>query len=145
MSTFIDYLNENLPALLEVLHSSDVCDLDLREGHFSLHIRRSPTTEPAGISNDEIESPDGTPAGPFTAQIVSPLVGTFFRSGESGGQPFVSEGSRVDRVTVVGIVDALQHPTEVESGYSGVITSALVGDGEPVEYGQGLFEISLGD
>jgi acetyl-CoA carboxylase biotin carboxyl carrier protein len=145
VSTFIDYLNENLPALLEVLQSSDVCDLDLREGPFSLHIRRSPILEPAGISNDDLESPDGTPAAPSAAQIVSPLVGTFFRSGESGGQPFVSEGSRVDRETVVGIVDALQHATEVEAGYAGVITSALVGDGEPVEYGQGLFEMSLGD
>ncbi|HHH52557.1 MAG TPA: acetyl-CoA carboxylase biotin carboxyl carrier protein [Bacteroidetes bacterium] len=72
-------------------------------------------------------------------EIKSPIVGTFYRSPGPDKEPYVKIGDRVEKDTVVCIVEAMKLFNEIESEVSGKIVDVLVEDGTPVEYDQVLF------
>jgi acetyl-CoA carboxylase biotin carboxyl carrier protein len=74
-------------------------------------------------------------------KIVSPIVGTFYRSPGPDKDPYVSEGSRVSDDTTVCIVEAMKLMNEIQAETSGEVVKIYVENGQPVEYGQPLFGI----
>lgn len=73
--------------------------------------------------------------------IVSPIVGTFYRSPSPDKDPYVKEGSNVSPDTIVCIIEAMKLMNEIEAEVSGEITKVYVENGQSVEYGQPLFGI----
>ena len=74
-------------------------------------------------------------------EIVSPMVGTFYRKPNPESDPYVQVGDTVEDSTIVGIVEAMKLFNEIEAEVSGEIVEVLVEDGELVEYGQPLFKV----
>jgi acetyl-CoA carboxylase biotin carboxyl carrier protein len=74
-------------------------------------------------------------------EIVSPMVGTFYRGPSPGAPPFVDVGKEVDEDTVVGIIEAMKVMNEIKAEVSGVIAEALAENGKPVQFGQALFRV----
>jgi len=72
-------------------------------------------------------------------KIVSPMVGTFYRSPEPGAPAYVQPGDKVTPNKVVCIVEAMKLFNEIEAEVTGEIVKVLVEDGQLVEYGQPLF------
>ncbi len=83
----------------------------------------------------------GVPAAPAGKIIKSPMVGTFYRSSAPGAKPFVEIGDAVSQGQAVCIVEAMKILNEIESEVEGVVKQVLVENGQPVEYGQALFEL----
>ncbi|MDG4764060.1 acetyl-CoA carboxylase biotin carboxyl carrier protein subunit [Solwaraspora sp. WMMD406] len=77
-------------------------------------------------------------------QVRSPIVGTFYRAAEPGGQPFVAVGDRLRPGQVIGIVEAMKLMNEIACDRSGVVAAVLVADGTPVEYDQPLITLDPG-
>jgi len=73
--------------------------------------------------------------------VTSPMVGTAYVAAEPGGRPFVDIGSRVSAGDTVLIVEAMKTMNQIPAPRSGVVTSILVEDGRPVEYGEPLMII----
>ena len=74
-------------------------------------------------------------------EVKSPMVGTFYRAPEPGAQPYVSEGSRIEKGQILCIIEAMKIMNEIESEYSGVIREIQASEAHPVEYGQVLFRV----
>src|SRR5699024_1749920 len=74
-------------------------------------------------------------------EIVSPMVGTFYRKLSPESDPYVKVGDKIDESTIVCIVEAMKLFNEIEAETTGEIVEVLVGDGELVEYGQALFKV----
>ncbi|MGE3466058.1 MAG: acetyl-CoA carboxylase biotin carboxyl carrier protein [Pyrinomonadaceae bacterium] len=74
-------------------------------------------------------------------KIVSPIVGTFYRSPGPDKDAYVSEGSKVSSDTTVCIVEAMKLMNEIQAEVSGEIVKIYVENGQPVEYGQALFGV----
>lgn len=74
-------------------------------------------------------------------KIVSPIVGTFYRSPSPDADPFVEIGSRVTPDTIVCIVEAMKLMNEIPAEVTGEIVKIYVENGQPVEYGQPLFGV----
>lgn len=74
-------------------------------------------------------------------KIISPIVGTFYRSPGPDKDPYVSEGSNVSPETTVCIVEAMKLMNEIQAEVSGEIVRIYVENGQPVEYGQALFGV----
>lgn len=72
-------------------------------------------------------------------KIVSPMVGTFYKSPNPESPAFVQAGDKVGEETIVCIVEAMKLFNEIEAEVQGEIVEVLVNDGELVEYGQPLF------
>jgi acetyl-CoA carboxylase biotin carboxyl carrier protein len=136
------YLAHELPRLLDVLRGTDVRDLELTEGEVYIRLHRSGSTTGAKSHMREVSDIDAQSA-PGSAEITASLVGTFYRAGQPGMAPLVEEGSFVEDDTVVGIIEALQVLTDVEAGCRGIVSLVMATDGQPVEYGQPLFKVTL--
>jgi acetyl-CoA carboxylase biotin carboxyl carrier protein len=74
-------------------------------------------------------------------RIESPMVGTFYRSPNPDAPPFVEEGEPVSPGQVLCILEAMKLMNEVKAEIEGIVRQIHVGDAEPVEYGQLLFEL----
>ena len=74
-------------------------------------------------------------------EIVSPMVGTFYRAPSPDSAPYVNEGQDVAEETVVCIIEAMKVMNEIKAEVKGVITEALVENGAAVQYGQPLFRV----
>ncbi|MDQ3748570.1 MAG: acetyl-CoA carboxylase biotin carboxyl carrier protein [Acidobacteriota bacterium] len=73
--------------------------------------------------------------------ITSPIVGTFYRSPAPDKEPYVKEGSNVSPDTIVCIVEAMKLMNEIEAEVAGEVVKIYVESGQPVEFGQPLFDI----
>jgi acetyl-CoA carboxylase biotin carboxyl carrier protein len=74
-------------------------------------------------------------------RVESPMVGTFYRAPAPGSAPFVTEGDAVAAGQTLCILEAMKLMNEVKAEVEGVIRAIHVGNAEPVEYGQLLFEL----
>jgi len=84
------------------------------------------------------ESPTG--ADPLK-DIVSPMVGTFYRGASPDGPPFVDVGRTVTEDTVVCIIEAMKVMNEIKAETGGVIAEVVAENGKPVQFGQVLFRV----
>ncbi len=76
-------------------------------------------------------------------EVLSPFVGTFYRSSAPGKDAYVREGTSVKRGDVLCIIEAMKLMNEIESEFQGKIKSILVENGQPVEFGEPLFTIEV--
>ena len=141
--------------LIELLHDSDLAEIEISEGDDSVRITRSNANqitvhEPQGI-NSQVGTP--TPPGRISKssleenqthsghQVKSPMVGTFFRSPSPDSRPFVEIGSIISAGDPLCILEAMKMMNQIESDFSGTVTAILVDDGDPIEFDQPLMVI----
>jgi acetyl-CoA carboxylase biotin carboxyl carrier protein len=89
----------------------------------------------------EASLPPVEPRDDELVRVESPMVGTFYRAPAPGSAPFVTEGDAVAAGQTLCILEAMKLMNEVKSEVEGVIRAIHVGNAEPVEYGQLLFEL----
>jgi acetyl-CoA carboxylase biotin carboxyl carrier protein len=75
--------------------------------------------------------------------IVSPIVGTFYRSPDPSSDPFVKIGDQVEAGQTLCIIEAMKLMNEIQSDANGKIAKVFVENGQPVEYGQQLFGLKI--
>jgi len=73
--------------------------------------------------------------------VRSPIVGTFYEGPSPESPPFVRIGEHVQPGKVLCIIESMKLMNEIEAEVAGVVESKLVMNGQPVEYGEALFEI----
>jgi acetyl-CoA carboxylase biotin carboxyl carrier protein len=66
------------------------------------------------------------------------MVGTVYLSGEPGGKPFVSPGSKVNAGDTLLIVEAMKVMNPITAPKAGTVSQVLVQDAQPVEFDQPL-------
>ncbi|ADJ28814.1 acetyl-CoA carboxylase biotin carboxyl carrier protein [Nitrosococcus watsonii] len=140
--------------LIELLESSGIAELEIREGEESVRICRhsqataisavAPTPAPTATA-PELPPPKETaqkeeeiPPGHL---VKSPMVGTFYQSATPGTKPFVEIGHQVATGDVLCIIEAMKMFNQIEADQGGVIAAILAENGQPVEYDQPLFVI----
>jgi acetyl-CoA carboxylase biotin carboxyl carrier protein len=99
---------------------------------------------PANVAPAAAHVPPAASSAPATEElhvIKSPIVGTFYSAPSPGASAFVKIGDVIQAGQVVCIIEAMKLMNEIEADVSGEIVRGLVENGQPVEYGQGLFAI----
>ena len=157
-------LTQEVKELVRLISTTDVSELHLESGQFSILIKRGapagveraqppsvytpPSTLPALDASSPVSLIGHSPAhGEEIALaegeqlIVAPMVGTFYAAPAPGEPPFVSVGEVVEPGQVVGIIEAMKMMNEIESELSGEISRILVENAQPVEYGQPLMVV----
>ena len=88
-------------------------------------------------------SPAETPsASPDASAVPSPMVGTVYLAPEPDAPNFVKVGDNVTQGQTILIVEAMKTMNQIPAPRSGTVTSILVEDSEPVEYGSPLMTIA---
>lgn len=133
---------ELVKSLASAMRQSDISELDLEAGPLSLRLRRNSGAayhDPASLP--EPRAPVAA-APPDHHVIAAPMIGTFYASPTPGAPPFVNEGDDVFVGQTVGIIEAMKIMNEIAADRSGTVAAVLVSNGQPVEYGSPLFELS---
>nr|UAD87231.1 acetyl-CoA carboxylase, biotin carboxyl carrier protein [Gracilaria pacifica] len=73
--------------------------------------------------------------------IVSPMVGTFYRSPAPNEVPFIEKNDIVNKKQTVCIIEAMKLMNEIEAEVNGKVVEILVKDGEIVDCGQALMKV----
>ena len=95
----------------------------------------APSTGAAEIAAAEASKSNGD------AEIISPMIGTFYHAPSPESENYVEVGSEVNVDTVVCIIEAMKVMNEIKAEVKGVVTEILVDNAKPVEFGQPLFKI----
>ena len=74
--------------------------------------------------------------------IDSPMVGIMYLTPKPSSPPFVKKGQKVKKGDTICLIEAMKTFNEIKSDKDGLIKNILVNNGEAIEYGQPLFEIS---
>ena len=90
-----------------------------------------------GMSHPSAAAEDKT----IYKEIVSPMVGTFYRAPSPESAPYVEVGQSVAEDTVVCIIEAMKVMNEIRAEIKGVIAEILVENGTAVQFGQSLFRV----
>ena len=73
--------------------------------------------------------------------VASPMVGTAYLGAAPGARPFVDIGSQVKIGDTLIIIEAMKTMNQIPAPRSGTVIQILVGDAQPVEYGEPLMII----
>jgi len=141
--------------IMRLVEQSNFDELTLEMDGVKLHLRRgaaeqsqrpapgvADTITASGTADERPSNTAAPSADPNVHEVVSPLLGTFYRAPKPGAQPFVEVGSRVEEETVVAIIEVMKLMNTVRAGARGTVTEILVADGALAEYGEPLLRVS---
>jgi acetyl-CoA carboxylase biotin carboxyl carrier protein len=70
--------------------------------------------------------------------VRSPMVGTAYLAPEPGAAPFIEVGTRVSQGQTLLIIEAMKTMNHIPAPKAGTVTRILVGNRQPVEFGEPL-------
>jgi acetyl-CoA carboxylase biotin carboxyl carrier protein len=145
---------KDIKAIIDLMLKNDLSVFEMEKDGFRLKLQKGAGDQPIA-SPPATVSPSPTTAvsnGPPAAvppttetttlkDIISPMVGTFFRAGSPDAPPFVDVGKAVTEETVVCIIEAMKVMNEIKAETNGVIAEVVAENGKPVQFGQVLFRV----
>lgn len=141
--------------LLELIEKSAVEEFEMERAGVRIRVRKTlphaagQALPLAEAQNQPVPAPRAEAAAEAEEPTESlylfkaPIVGTFYLSPKPDAEPFVSPGDHVEKGTVLCIIEAMKIFNQIESDVKGEIVKILVENGQPVEYGEPLFQIRL--
>jgi len=140
---------KQLKQVVKILKDNDLTEIEIEDndsrivvksgmGQFAAPLMAQPGAHPQ-VSTEAVADTK-KPVSKY-AVIKSPMVGTFYRSPSPDSEFYVEKGQFVNKGQTICIVEAMKLMNEIESDVKGQIVSILVESGQPVEYGEPLFEI----
>lgn len=148
---------EEIEQLIQLVEGSAISELELCEGKRKIRISKNPAAAgmvqaampPMLVPNmsedrqTQIKPEEGPKLASNLKQIVSPMVGTFYRAPAPDADPFIEIGEIVSTGQTVCIVEAMKVMNEIGSDFSGVVRKVLIENSQPVEFGQPLFLVEI--
>jgi oxaloacetate decarboxylase alpha subunit len=135
---------ERIREVVRIVQETGVGEITIEEDGTRVSVRRTAEQTylpPPAAPPAEGELPPIAPRDNGLARVESPMVGTFYRAPAPGSAAFVEEGDPVAPGATLCILEAMKLMNEVKSEIEGIVRTIHVGNGEPVEYGQLLFEL----
>jgi oxaloacetate decarboxylase (Na+ extruding) subunit alpha len=136
---------ERIREVVRIVQETGVGEITIEEDGTRVSVRRTAeqTYVPAApvAPAGESEPAPVAPRDNGNVRVESPMVGTFYRAPAPGSAAFVEEGDAVAPGSTLCILEAMKLMNEVKAEIEGIVRKIHVGNGEPVEYGQLLFEL----
>lgn len=145
--------------LIELIQSTGVAEIEIREGEESVRITREIKTAPMMMAPPLMQAAPAPTAAPEPSKaeaasaksatdtvsdkhtLKSPMVGTVYLSATPGAKAFIDIGQTVKVGDVICLIEAMKMFNQIEADRAGVVTARLVDNGTPVEFNQPLFII----
>ena len=149
---------KDIKKIVELMNEHELSYFHLEKEEFNLKLKKGadPDTVQPLMMHSPAAAPAPAPAAPAAApaaaapaeaagsgdeEITSPMVGTFYTKPAPDAASFVKVGDTVSKGQTLCIIEAMKVMNEIEAEVSGTITTILVEDGTPVQFGDPLFTI----
>ena len=145
---------KDIKAIIDLMKKNDLSVFEMEKDGFRLKLQKGLGDQPIVVAAAPpgMAAPGAAANGPGTGgapggeggafkDIVSPMVGTFYRASSPDAAPFVDVGTKVNEDTVVCIIEAMKVMNEIKAETSGVIAEVVAENSKPVQFGQALFRV----
>jgi acetyl-CoA carboxylase biotin carboxyl carrier protein len=142
---------KDIKAIIDLMKENDLSVFEMEKDGFKLKLEKEGSAKgvvaampPSGPAPVPVPAAPVAPAkaeGPALKDVVSPMVGTFYRAASPDAPPFVEVGKTVNEDSVVCIIEAMKVMNEIKAETSGVIAEVVAENGKPVQFGQVLFRV----
>jgi acetyl-CoA carboxylase biotin carboxyl carrier protein len=140
----VDWL-EAVRQVVAAVRSSDVTELELANGEFSVRIRREPEAAGSAARAAPLAYGPGQDEDTGVHRVVAPFTGVFYRSPTPSARAYVVEGDWVDADAVIGLVETMKIFNEVTADVSGRIIRYAADNGQLVHAGDALVLLEPGE
>ena len=135
--------------LAQLLHETDLGEIELSDGDRSIRVARPSVTvaaapmmaAPVAATGAAPTAGAAAPAGDLSKHpgvVKSPMVGTAYLAPEPGKPNFVSVGDKIAVGQTLLIIEAMKTFNPIKASKAGTVTQILVDNGRPVEFGEPL-------
>jgi len=144
--------------LADILNDTSLTEIEVERGELRIRVAREITAAPvvqyaaAPAHAAPVQAPAATaptapasmPSDPATIvarsgeQVKSPMVGTVYLQPSPEADPFVQPGDKVKKGQTLLIIEAMKTMNPIQAPRDGVVQEILVGDAQPVEFGEAL-------
>ena len=141
-------------SLADILNDTDLTEIEVERGELRIRVAREVTVAAAPIQYAAAPAPVAhaapaaaplsMPSDPATIvarageEVKSPMVGTAYLQPSPEAAPFVQPGDKVKKGQTLLIVEAMKTMNPIQAPRDGVVSEILVGDAQPVEFGEAL-------
>ncbi len=148
---------KDIKAIIDLMKKNDLSVFEMEKDGFKLKLQKGveaqtvfapstpapalPAVSSASATAPATSVPAAEPEKSALKDIVSPMVGTFYRGGSPDAPPFADVGKAVSEETVVCIIEAMKVMNEIKAETSGTIAEVVAENGKPVQFGQVLFRV----
>ena len=134
--------------LAELLEETGLSEIEIEREGMRVRVARQvsvaapvyASAAPAALAPAAAPAAAAAPApadpGKHPGAVPSPMVGTAYLAPEPGAAPFVQIGTRVTQGQTILIIEAMKTMNHIPAPKAGVVTAILVGNGQPVEFGE---------
>ncbi|MBX3476473.1 MAG: acetyl-CoA carboxylase biotin carboxyl carrier protein [Brevundimonas sp.] len=142
--------------LAEILKETDLTEIEVERDELRIRVARELFAAPAPVqyaaapmaapapAAAPVAAPAAMPSDPATIvarsgeEVKSPMVGTAYLQPSPEAPPFIKVGDKVKKGQTLLIVEAMKTMNPIQSPRDGVVAEVLVGDAQPVEFGEAL-------
>ncbi len=142
--------------LADILNDTELTEIEVERGELRIRVAReinaapvmqyaaAPMAAPAQVAAPSAAAPVSMPSDPATIvaksgeEVKSPMVGTAYLQASPEAPPFVSPGDKVKKGQTLLIVEAMKTMNPIQAPRDGVVKEVMVGDAQPVEFGEPL-------
>ena len=146
---------KDIKAIIDLMRKNDLSVFEMEKDGFRLKLQKGIGEQPVSMMPAQTaptlqnSPPNASVAHPVSApvetshlrDIVSPMVGTFYRAASPDASPFVDVGKEVTEETVVCIIEAMKVMNEIKAETKGVIAEIVAENGRPVQFGQVMYRV----
>ncbi len=141
--------------LADILNDTSLTEIEVERGELRIRVARE--INPAPVMQYAAAPPGHTAPAPAPAAaplsmpsdpativarsgetVKSPMVGTVYLQASPEAPPFATVGDKVKKGQTLLIVEAMKTMNPIQAPRDGVVQEILVGDAQPVEYGEAL-------
>ena len=138
---------ERIREVVRIVQESGVGEVTIEESGMRVSVRRTPEQLDPQLAAavPQLDASEGepmpVPEADGVVRVEAPMVGVFYRAAQPGAPPFVEEGETVAAGQTLCILEAMKLMNEIKADSAGIVRAIHVGNAEPVEFGQLLFEL----
>jgi acetyl-CoA carboxylase biotin carboxyl carrier protein len=144
-------------ALADILNDTDLTEIEVERDDLKIRVAREVTmAAPVQYAAAAAPAPMPAPAAPSAAapvampsdpativarsgeEVKSPMVGTVYLQPQPGAPAFVKVGDTVTAGQTLLIIEAMKTMNPIPAPKAGTVVEVLVGDAQPVEFGEPL-------
>ena len=134
--------------LADVLIETGLTEIEIERGDLKIRVVKQAAVAQATVyaappapAAVAASAPPATAAAPPELRgdtIKSPMVGTVYLQAQPGAAPFARAGDTVEEGQTLLLIEAMKTMNPIVAPRSGKVVEILVGDSQPVEYGEPL-------
>ena len=138
-------INETIDALIKKIKENNLGSIKFSNKTNSIEISNNSINQNlnnnGSINNTNNKSIKNETNNGFIS-IDSPMVGIIYLTPKPSSPPFAKKGQKIKKGETICLIEAMKTFNEIKSDRDCTIKTIMVKNGEAVEFGQPLFEIS---